>query len=338
MQKNSLLKYFEIYKDKFFKILALNVIYFTVLTVLIIASFGLSQLLFGVLGLSPYLTPLATLPLIALGPLTAAVMKICRDFVREEPGFFVQDFKNALKSNAKQSTVIALAQYIVVWGLYVGIPFYYSAMTQTEGGANIVYTIGLGVCLFVALMLLFMSYYLYMMCVTLKLKIRELFKNSAIFSFLCLLKNILLTVILGIFLFAVYELVVYTIMWKNAFMWGFMILFFMLLFFGFVFYTIAFFTFPSIKKYILDPYYEKHPELTAQGDTELEPTGGEIDFTADDSEAEQSEYVYLNGRLVHRSSLNTEAIFDDSASQQSDETALTEEQKEHIKSKYRRNS
>lgn len=314
----------------------LNAIYFTVLTVLLIASFGLSQLLFGVFNLSPYLTPLALLPMIALGPFTAAVMKMCRDFVREEPGFFAQDLKNALKSNIKQSTVIALVQYIVIWGLYVGIPFYYTAMTQTEGGANVVYTIGLGVCLFVALMLLFMSYYLYMMCVTLKLKIRELFKNAAIFSFLCLLKNILLTVILGIFLFLVYEFVVYTIMWKNAFVWGLMILLFMLFFFGFVFYTIAFFTFPSIKKYILDPYYEKHPELTAEGENAPEVAGGEIDFAANDNAKEESEYVYLNGRLVHRSSLNAEAIFDDKSSQAEEENELTEEQKEHIKSKYKR--
>ena len=314
----------------------LNAIYFTVLTVLMIASFGLAQLLFSVLRLSAYLTPLALLPMIGLGPLTAAVMKLMRDFVREEPGFFAQDFKSALKSNIKQSTVIALVQYIVIWGLYVGIPFYYTAMTQTESGSNIVYTIGLGVCLFVALMLLFMSYYLYMMCVTLKLKIRELFKNAAIFSFLCLLKNILLTVILGVFLFATYELVMYTIMWKNAFMWGIMIMFFMLLFFGFIFYTIAFFTFPSIKKYILDPYYEKHPELTAEGETAPTPTDGEIDFSADDASKEESEYVYLNGRLVHRSSLNTEAIFDDKASLSvSDDSGLTEEQKEHIKSKYK---
>lgn len=317
----------------------LNAIYFTVLSVLLIASFGLSQLLFGMLKLSPYLTPLAMLPMIALGPFTAAVMKLMRDFVREEPGFFAQDFKNALKSNLKQSTVIALVQYVVIWGLYVGIPFYYTAMTHTEGGTNIVYTIGLGVCLFVAFMLLFMSYYLYMMCVTLKLKIRELFKNASIFSFLCLLKNILLTVILGIFLFAVYEFVIYTIMWKNAFLWGVMILFFMFIFFGFIFYTIAFFTFPSIKKYILDPYYDKHPELTVNGESTPAPASGEIDFTADDNSKEESEYIYLNGRLVHRSSLNAEAIFDDSASQNdTDEEGMTEEQKEHIKSKYRRNN
>lgn len=338
LQKNSFLKYFEIYKDKFFKILLLNVIYFTALTVLLIVSFGLSYLLFDVFKLTAYLAPLALLPLIALGPVTAAVMKMCREYVREEPGFFWQDFKSALKSNIKQSTVIALVQYVIIWGLYVGIPFYRTAMQSTQGGANAVYTIGLGVCYFVVLMLVFMSYYLYMMCVTLKLKIRELFKNAAIFSFLCLLKNILLTVILGAFLFGVYELTVYTIAWKNAFVWGLMILFFMLIFFGFIFYTTAYFTYPSIKKFVLDPYYEKHPELTANGEDATAPTADEIDYNADDSEKEQSEYVYLNGRLVHRSSLNTESIFDDNVPQTDSEESMTEEQKEHIKSKYKRNN
>ena len=37
LEKNSVLKYFEILKDKFFKILLLNAIFFTVLSLLIVA-------------------------------------------------------------------------------------------------------------------------------------------------------------------------------------------------------------------------------------------------------------------------------------------------------------
>ena len=81
-----------------------------------------------------------------------------------------------------------------------------------------------------------------------------------IFSMLCIGRNILLTLIL-LFWFLVNAIIVYfTIISGNAFVYGIMILFFMILTFGITFYTIAFFTFPPVKKYILDPYYEAHPE------------------------------------------------------------------------------
>ena len=336
LEKNSLLVYFEIYKEKFFKILLLNVIYFSALTVLLVISGGLAYLLFSVFKLTAYLAPIALLPLVALGPITAAVTRLCRDYVRREPGFMAEDFKLAIKNNWKQSTVIALFQYVVIWGLYVAIPFYYSGMNATEGSTHIFYVIGLGVALFVALMVLFMSYYLYMMCVTLKLKIRELFKNAAIFSFLCLLKNLALTAILGVFCAAVYELCIYTIYWKNALIYGLVISFFLILFFGFIFYTTSFFTFPSIKKYILDPYYKDHPEETAEGNKGNVDTGDTLDYIAPERDENESEYVYLNGRMVHRSAIDKETIFSDKEPIDSGEEKLTQEQKEHIKSKYKR--
>ena len=331
LEKNSLLKYFEIYKEKFFKIVILSAIYFTAVTLLLIISMALSNLMFEVLHLNNYLTPVAFLPLIVLGPITAAVIKLCRDFVRGEPSFMAEDFKLAFKRNWKQSTVIAIFQYVVIWVLYIAIPFYYNAMNATKDGESIFFTFGLGISLFVALIFIFMSYYLYMMCVTLTLKIRELFKNAAIFSFLCLLRNILLTIILGAFLALVFTLCLYTIQLKNALLYGIMIMFFMIIFFGFILYTVSFFTFPPIKKYILDPYYEKNPTLTAEGDnTEISP---DTDYSNDDINSENSEFVYINGRMVHRSAVNAEKIFSDTAVEKEPEIVDSNEI-EKIKSKY----
>lgn len=337
LEKNSILKYFELFKDKFFKIVLLNIIYFCVLSVLLIASFGLAYLLFSVLNLTNLLAPVATLPLLLMAPLTAAVMRILCDYVRGEPGFFAEDLKRAFKSNFKQSMVIGLAQYVTVWLLYIAIRYYYAGTSVYEGGMYYFFLFGLGVSFFVALMLIFMSFYLYPMCVTLQLKLRELFKNAAIFSFLCLGKNLLLLLILGVFIALMYELVIYTIALKNALIWGLVIIIFMAIFFGFIFYTVAYFVFPSIKKHILDPYYKEHPELTLEGSEKDKADAADIDYNAEDDAGPKSEYVYINGRLVHRSALDEEAVFSDksAASELPQNNNMSKEEIEHIKSKYK---
>lgn len=311
MKKNSLLLYFEIYKEKFFKITLLSIIYAAGVSVLTGVSVGLSQLLFVVLKLSPYFAPLAWLPMILLGPLTAVVIRPMRDFARREPGFLADMMKTSLKSNWKQSLLIAFIQYLLFWVLYIALPFYYTAVTVTSDSSHLFYSIGFGVTCFVTAVIIFISYYIYIMCVTLDLKFRALCKNAGIFAFLCLPRNLLLTLILGAFiaLFAVFF--VYSAVWQNAIIWGFFIVFFIALFFGFILYTIAYFTFPVIKRYILDPYYKEHPELTAEGE-DIPKAASAIDYTAKAPEEKpQSEYVYHNGRLIHRSALEEQNVFAD---------------------------
>ena len=88
------------------------------------------------------------------------------------------------------------------------------------------------------------------------LKIKEIYKNAAIFTFLCLVRNVLLTVILVVWIALAGFFAMTAIYSQNGFVYGFFFAFIMTLFFGFIFYTVAFFTYPPIKKYVLDPYYE----------------------------------------------------------------------------------
>ncbi len=301
LEKNALSRYFEAYKEQFFKILIMNAIFATAAIVCMFLSMGLATLLQMLFGDLWFLNFFVFLPFILLGPVTAAVIKLCRDYVRGVPGFFYDDFKAAFLSNFKQSLLTALLQYIAVMLLYVAY-YYYS--TAPAGWFS---TLGLGVTFMCITFLIFMSYYIYMMIVTLKLKLRQIIKNAAIFMFLCLPRNLLLTLILAVWLFLAAVFVYAAIMTANAIIWGFLILFALLLFFGFIFYTVAFFTFPPIKKYILDPYYEKHPEETSEAVT------GEIDMQAGFSEKKEEtpEFVYHNGKMVHRSVFEQEQVFSD---------------------------
>lgn len=306
LEKNSVLKYFEILKDKFFKILLLNAIFFTVFTLLLVSVMGINAAVTSIFGqISDVWTILTFSPFILLGPVIAAIIKMMRDYVREEPGFFLQDLKKAFKDNFKQSLVIAILQYVVIWVIIIAASFYYSLL---DNGAF--YTIGLGVTIFVALAVLVASYYVYMMTVTLKLKIREIIKNSFIFTMLCFLRNILLTVILAIWVLFNAFLAYLAITSGNSLVYGLVICVFMVLTFGIAFYTIAFFTFPPIKKYILDPYYEEHPEESSKSVLD-KPNADEIDYNAEDVEKELPEFVYHNGKMVHRSAFEEENVFSD---------------------------
>lgn len=306
LEKNSILKYFEILKDKFFKIILLNAIFFTVFTISILAIMGLSAGLHKIFGeIHELWTLIEFLPLVLLSPFVAAIMKMMRDYVREEPGFFVEDFKKAFKDNFKQSLIIGILQYIVIWIIIISSSFYYSLLDL-----GIFYTLGLAVTFFVALAILFSSYYVYMMTVTLKLKVKELIKNSLIFTMLCFLRNILLTVVLAIWCALNAFLAYIAITSGRSLIFGLVLCVFMVLTFGIIFYTIAFFTFPPIKKYILDPYYEEHPEESSKSIID-KPSVDEIDFNANDEEKDLPEFVYHNGRMVHRNALNEDSVFSD---------------------------
>ncbi len=309
LEKNSISKYFEILKEKFFKIIILNMFYFTAITLLFIVITGLSFALTKIFGEVADLWTLFTFsPLILLGPLTSAVIKILRDFVREEPCFFFEDFKKAFKENFKQSIAISTLQYIVCWIIFFAIRFYYSLAEQ-----GWFYKLGLGVSFFITLAVIVASYYVYMMVVTLKLKVKEIIKNSFIFSMLCFGRNIILSLVLLFWLSINAILVYFTIISGNAFVYGLMILFFMVLSFGIVFYTIAFFTFPPIKKYILDPYYEEHPEESSKSVFEkINSSNLDIQNQSETSK-DLPEFVYHNGRMIHRDALETEKVFDDNS-------------------------
>ena len=306
LEKNSFFKYFEILKDKFFKIILLNSIYFTAITLVIFVIMGLSAAVTAIFGeVSDIWTLFTFLPISFLGPLTATITKLMRDFVRQEPGFFFEDFKKAFKENFKQSIIISVLQYIAMWIVIVAIRFYYSLQ-----GQGIFYTIGLGVAIFVLFAIIFASYYVYMMIVTLDLKIYEIIKNSFIFTMLCFLKNVLLTIILGIWLVFNAFLVYLAVISGKSLVYGLVISVFIVLTFGIVFYTVAFFTFPSIKKYILDPYYKDHPEKSSESIIEKDNIFEE--------QKEQPEFVYHNGRMIHRSALDAEAVFSDEMNKNDD--------------------
>ncbi len=161
-QKKRFFLFFEIYFRKFTKILLLNIIYV-----------------------------LLCIPIITIGPATAAMTYCMRNFAREDHAD-ISDFFEQFKKNFWQALGVSIIQGICAVAIIFGLVFYYSLMAHD----NVFGFFGFCFALMGAVLFLFMSYYIYMLIVTFEQNLRQLIKNSFLFAFLGLGRNIITTIIL----------------------------------------------------------------------------------------------------------------------------------------------
>lgn len=258
---------------------------------------GLLIVLMNAYEVADFYHELCFAPCILLGPAITGAVRVTRDFAREEPVFIWSDFVKSMKNNFKQSLIVSAINYVIFSLLYVAVYFYF---ININSGLFHVIFFGLGMMF--TLIFLFMQYYIYLMIVSMDLNIKQLYKNAAIFAIVSLWKNFLTTIILAviaalsaIMIYFSFPIPLLRVLWILL-IFGFFI--------GFALYTVSFISYPSIKKYAIDPYYEEHKEKTAEAVK---------DSSLAEDEEELPEYVYENGRMVHRSVLEneSEAVFND---------------------------
>lgn len=142
--------FFELYFRKFWKLIQLN-------------------LLFVV----------CCIPIVTIGPAIAGMTYVLRNFATEKPVFLVSDFFDAFKSNWKQS--FALSVIFGVVSVVSGLSFFWYFANSAGSWLML---IPLGLCILLCLVLLFMQFYVYLMAVTVELKLKYIIKNAFIFAFL----------------------------------------------------------------------------------------------------------------------------------------------------------
>ena len=124
------------------------------------------------------------IPIVTIGPATAGLVYILRQFANERPVFLVSDFWDNFRQNWKQSFVFSLIQAAFIFLMSTSFQFYfYNAREHTW-----MYAL-LGLCVVISLLGLFASFYVYLMIVTLDLKLFAIVKNAFIFAVLCLKTN-----------------------------------------------------------------------------------------------------------------------------------------------------
>ena len=235
-------------------------------------------------------------PLMFSGPVIGAAVKMSREFAREQPVFLWTDFRDTIKSDWKQTLCISILDYFALSCVSAALPFYY----YSDFGF-FTYVL-FAVCFVIALIILFMQYYIYMMSVSFDLSLSAVIKNSFVLSTLCIGRNLIATLVTVLLMVISSVLLWEGLIWSEYLWIALTVLLFGFLF-GFWFFTVSYLVFPALQKHIIDPYYAEHPQFTSSGVN-----------SADTAEEEKPEYVYHNGRMVHRSVLEQEVIFSDTLS------------------------
>lgn len=229
--------FFELVWRKFFKLCGLNLLYL-----------------------------LCCIPIVTIGPATAALMLVLRNMALERPVFVFHEFFDAFKKNFWRS--LGAGVVILLGFLLSGfaLNFYYQAYVGVTTGSlegfmgldpsSASWFCGISTILAFAVFfcVMFISYYVYLLIVTVDLPLKKIFKNSGILALVGFKTNILTTVfVVVICVVSFYGLLLIPI---NFFVAA-LIVFFLVAFTHFI---IAFNSYQYIKKYVTDPYYKERGE------------------------------------------------------------------------------
>lgn len=265
-KKKTFFVFFETFFRNFWKFTGINAVY-SILSMLIITG-GLAN---------------------------AGFTHVARNTARDKHSFGLSDFFETIKKNWKQALAVGIINILVFAITGLGVAFYGFVLKQT-----VFTTIGLGICFAVIFCFLIMNFYIWTLMITFNFSLKQLFVNSFKFVFINMKNNLLCGLcLLLVYAFYVCFYFIFPREYYLIFTLEFLIYF--ISFPGFRFLLIQYFTFPAIKKYIIDPYYNEHPDADIQLRLDLgleieeekpeaeEDTEEEFDETDTDEETENTE-------------------------------------------------
>ena len=218
-EKTGFVKYAAIYFNHFWKLMALNFIYV-----------------------------LFCIPIVTIGPATAALTKVCRNYSQERHAYVFADFWLGFKQNFKQGLVFGLVNTLFVAIFVVGVPFY----MEWAKMMTIMY-IPLFISFAFMIVVIMMNFYTFIMVSSTNLTIKQIIKNSFILVYLGLKRSLIC-------------LFIYAILMTFCFLFfPVSIVIIVTLPFSFVAFLDCGLCYPVVRKYIIQPYYdqigEENPEI-----------------------------------------------------------------------------
>lgn len=210
------------------------------------------------------------LPVVTIGPATAALTAMMRNIYLERPQFIWHDFVKYFKANFKQALFVGIldvAAVAVCVITFIG----YMRMPNADTTFKVVYVLSMAV----HALFFMMNFYIYPQIVALDLKLGNIFRNALIMVFVNLpgeLITLAVTAAIGaVFVFFTLPAVFFLPFVPGAWL---------------VFLSV-FCCYPAIQKYIINPFYEQSGETNPEiPDWELEEDGEETVF-ADNGGAEE---------------------------------------------------
>jgi len=226
-KKKGIALFFSILSEKFWKLIPLSLLYWV-----------------------------CSLPVVTIGLADAAMAYITRNYVREKPVMLGSDFFDTIKKNWKQALPVGLINLAVTAVLVFAMVFYYSAWNS-----GFFFKAGLVVAGCIFIVFTFLKFYINFLLVTFDLDLRSLYKNSLLLSSVGLKENLIISgSLLGVYaLFLGLPFGIAYILEEALVPILFMV--FTILFLPAIQALIVqFCVFPVVKKHMIDPYYEQHPE------------------------------------------------------------------------------
>ena len=176
-------------------------------------------------------------PIVTIGPATAGLTKVLRNYAREEHAFLWGDFFEAFKKNFKQAFLYSLFEGIVITFLILDLLMVSNVTNQ------VMVVLSLAAIFLTITVIAFMHYYIYNMMVTFRLSFKQLLKNAFIFCWAGFWRNLFTTVIIiGVTIATIYLNIIGVL---------FVLMF---LYFSFCGFLINFMVNPLIKKYMIDGF------------------------------------------------------------------------------------
>lgn len=311
-QRPAFTRYFSQFFGKFGKWIQLNLLFLIPTAVVAVAMFFLYTISFTVIFTigntlvqvdlwHRYVFPL---PLIFWYPFLAGVTMISRSAIREEPFFVFTDAMNAIKKNFKIFFLNGIIIYVVYILFSLSFDFYFYLMFQH-------YLLIIPFILSCIVIFLFIAaqFYIPMMAITFKLRLRDLYRNGLIFGIIGFPRNLLILFLILLIIF--YFFFIYTMMLLFQLL---AVLFFLT--FGFVFntYTKNFIIYPVIEKYLINGETETNRDKRERIREEREQERNMAVLSEEEFNALseiKSEYVYVNGKLIKRSEYEAQNLDDD---------------------------
>ncbi len=195
-----------------------------------------------------------TLPIITSGLACAGITNVTRNIARDKHSFGISDFFETIKKNWKQALAVGIINTVVTALIVFCIWFYNESYVQTQQNISLA---GLIISLLLFVTFGIIKFYIYTLMITFDFSIKSLYVNSFKFVLLNLWKNLFC----GVCILLMYGLYVFiALMFTNIRVWLIELIIMIATLPAFKHLLIQFLTFGSIKKHIIDPYYEQHPD------------------------------------------------------------------------------
>lgn len=249
-QKKSFVVFFEILGRKFWKLCIANLLYLV-----------------------------AFLPILTRGLADAGLANITRSYAREKHAFIGSDFLETIKKNWKQALPVGIINNLLTVVIVFAVSMYY----QPAANGNTMAFIGLALTMSVYVVFTVMKYYVPFLLITFKYNLRQLYRNALLFVGVGWKPNLVVSLVLLL----CYGLMGLLLLLPNSLGIAFIFIIYLFVFPAFRSFLIQFAIFPTVRRVVIDPYYEKHPYEDIEKRREL---GLEVPET-ENEEKEESIFV-----------------------------------------------